>query len=60
MFKQAIFDNISNMDLNFGSFHGGGYGEHNSVGLVEITELFVTQDNFSYGAASFDNLGLVV
>ena len=40
-------------EMELGSFDGGGNGEHNSVGLVEISETFVTQNQYLNGAALF-------
>ncbi len=32
-------------ELKFGSFDGGEESEHNSVGLINISEIFVGKDN---------------
>ena len=33
--------------LELGSFGGGDYDEHNGVGFIEISGIFMTQDDFS-------------
>ena len=38
----------------FGLFDGGDDGEHNDVGFVEVTEIFLTQNAFFFGTESFD------
>ena len=38
--------------MELGSFDGGEDGEYSGVGFVEISELFATQDEFFYIAAS--------
>ena len=35
---------------------GGKYGEYNSVSMMEISKIFVTEDDFVYGAALFDRV----
>ena len=40
--------------MGFDLFGGEDNGEHKGVGLVEISKIFETQDNFSHGAVLFD------
>ena len=43
-------------EVDFGSFDGGGVGEDNHGGLVQISKVFVMQDNFLHGSMSFDSV----
>ena len=36
--------------------NGGSDGEYNGVGLVEMSNIFTTQDDFFEGLASFDGV----
>ena len=44
--KQAISVNNSDRKMQSGSLDGGMGGEYNDVGLAEISEIFVIQDDF--------------
>ena len=45
--------------MEFGLLDGVDGGEqHNGVGFVEISEVFATQDEFSFGMESFDRVYL--
>ena len=54
--KQANFVNNGTLELKSDLFEGGEDDEYNSVELVEISIIFVSQDDFTYGAASFDEV----
>ena len=43
-------------EWTFGSFDSGDYDIHKGVGLVEISNIFVTHDEFFYGTTSFDKV----
>ena len=49
--KQAILVNISDRKKRSGSLDGKVGGEYNSVGLVDMFEIFVKQDDFFYTVA---------
>ena len=36
--------------MKFGSFDGGGVGDHSGIGLVEISKLLVKKDDLCYEA----------
>ena len=40
-------------EVEFELFEGGGVGEHNGVGLVQIFKIFATQNDFFHGAMPF-------
>ena len=40
--------------MQFGLLDGRGDADYSGVGLVEISEIFVTQDDFAYEKAPFD------
>ena len=40
----------------FGLFDDGDYAEDNGDGFVGISKIFVTQDAFFFGTASFDRI----
>ncbi len=42
--------------MNLSSFDGGFHGEHNSVRLVEISEIFVMHDECFLGTEPFGRL----
>ena len=42
--------------MEFGFIDSGNNSEHSNVGLVEIPEIFVTQDDFSYRMALNDRM----
>ena len=48
--------NSCTKDVNDSSFDGGEDDGHNGFGLVEISEMFVMQDDFVYGMARFDRV----
>ncbi len=45
--------------MQLGSLDDGVGGEYNCVHLVEVSEIFVTQDDFFYTVASFDRKNMV-
>ena len=47
MHKYANFSNNYTRELKCGSIDGGGDGEHNDVGFVEISATFTTQNDLS-------------
>ena len=49
MHKLATFANNGDRNTEFGLFNGGGNDKQNAVGLVEISEIFATQDVFLVG-----------
>ena len=48
--------NSGNLEVELGSFGGGQDCEHKGVGLVEVSKIFVTQDDFFFGKAPFDRV----
>ncbi len=54
--KSANFGGNGIGKVGLGSIDGGEDGEHNSVGFVAISKIFVTQDQFFDGVASFDRV----
>ena len=42
--------------MNVDLLAGREDGEHSSVGFVEISEIFVMQDSFSFGTEPFDEV----
>ena len=46
MVKKAYSTDNCAREMEFGSFDGVDAGEHSDVGLVEISEIFATQDAF--------------
>ena len=39
--------------VDFVSFDGGSVGEHNGVGILQISEISAKQSDFFHGAMSF-------
>ena len=53
------YANSANFDarkMKFSPFDGTEGDEHSGVGLVEISKIFVSQNEFFYGTPPFDNL----
>ena len=49
---------ITNREIEFGCHNGGDGGKLDSVSLVDISEIFVTQDDFFLWKRNFDPLTL--
>ena len=56
MVKLGYFRHEGTRGIKCGSFSGGVDGEYNGVRVVEISEIFVTQGVFFFGAISFDRV----
>ena len=42
--------------MESGLLHGGDNGEHNGVSMVEICDIFATQNDFLYKTAPYDRV----
>ena len=45
--------------MEFGPLDGGDHDVPNSVGFLEISKTFVTQDTFFFGMISFDKVYII-
>ncbi len=59
MYKKAYSTN-NRAKVEFGSFGGGHDGEHNGGGLVQISKIFVTLDDFFHGAMQLNTVYLII
>ena len=56
--KQTNFSNNVTGLVELGLPDDGDDGEHNGVGLVQISKIFVILDVFAYGATSFHQVNI--
>ena len=54
--KLANFSDNRARNMKFSSFGGAGAGEHIVVGLVQISKIFATQDDFLYVSMPFNGV----